>query len=67
MSSMSGRSIRLSKSGMEVCDLVTELYDEQLAALMETGLLGDEDLKLMRNSLRNLERFWADQIGFSAM
>lgn len=59
--------IRLSDKGREVSELISLLYDEQLVALMDSGLLGEEEIKRMRNSLRNLERFWAEQVGFSVI
>lgn len=57
--------IKLSEKGMEVCQLISQLYDEQLAALVDSQLMSDDEIKGMRNSLRNLERFWAEQISFS--
>ncbi len=57
--------IRLSDKGSEVSTLISALYDEQLGALVKSDLLDEEGIKDMRNSLRNLERFWADQIGYS--
>lgn len=58
--------IRLSAKGMEVSELISALYDEQLATLISSSLMDEDEIKRMRNALRNLERFWSDQVGFAA-
>lgn len=56
--------IRLSDKGKEICQIVDELYDGQVAALTGDTLLGDDGLRAMNETLRALERFWSDQIQF---
>lgn len=62
------RSVRISLTpmGIEVCELVDSLYDEQLTELLADGLLSPQEMKALRRSLRNLERFWTDRIHFGS-
>jgi len=59
--------VRLSAKGREVSDLLAGLYDEQLAEIMEGRHLDDAGLSHLREGLRNLERYWAEQVNFSAL
>jgi len=56
--------IRLSDKGKEICQIVDELYEGQIAAVTGDATLGDDGLRAMNETLRALERFWSDQIQF---
>ncbi|MFC7050365.1 MarR family winged helix-turn-helix transcriptional regulator [Emcibacter nanhaiensis] len=56
--------IWLSDKGKAVCNLVGELFDENLDMIKERNLFEDEDVTELRNSLRNLESFWSDILRF---
>jgi len=56
--------IRLSVKGQELHVFMENLYHKHVQALGE-GVLETEALAGINNSLRTLERFWADQLRFS--
>lgn len=58
--------IWLSDKGKEVCDLVGNLFDENLKVVKEKNVFEDEDVSELRNSLRKLESFWTDQLRFQS-
>jgi DNA-binding MarR family transcriptional regulator len=59
-----GRSVRVSLTdkGHDVCDVVNELYERQLASLETVGSVHNDDLKSLNKALMRLERFWSHQI-----
>lgn len=59
--------VRLSEKGRDVSALVAGLYDEQLTEILDGDHLDAESLRHLRNGLRNLERYWAEQVNFSAL
>lgn len=59
--------VRLSEKGREVNALLSALYDEQLVEILDGNHMDDESLRHLRNALRNLERYWAEQVNFSAL
>jgi DNA-binding MarR family transcriptional regulator len=60
------RSVRVSLTdqGLEICRVVSELYERQLNSLEHVGGVSVDDLDSLNTSLFRLERFWADQIRF---
>ncbi len=58
--------IWLSDSGKEVCNLVGDLFGENLQVVKEKNIFGDEDVSDFRNALRKLESFWTDQLRFQS-
>ncbi|MAU41689.1 MAG: MarR family transcriptional regulator [Kordiimonas sp.] len=59
--------IRLSDKGREVCQLVQGLFDDHLAHITSGGHLESEEIAELQSGLKNLERFWSEQIGFSTL
>lgn len=61
------RSVRvaLTEKGRLICEMIDNLYDEQLQEIMGDDLLGLEDMRVLRKNLRNLERYWSDQLRFT--
>jgi DNA-binding MarR family transcriptional regulator len=61
------RSVRvaLTEKGHSIRGMIDQLYDEQLAEILGDELLQLEDLKILRKNLRNLERYWSDQLRFT--
>ena len=57
--------VSLTEQGMQVRALVDELYEEHLAEILGDELIDPEDLRQLRRNLRNLERFWSDQLRFA--
>ncbi|MFZ5609301.1 MAG: MarR family winged helix-turn-helix transcriptional regulator [Pseudomonadota bacterium] len=60
------RSVRISltEKGIEVCELVDKLYDEHLNAMLDEDVIGIEALQSMRGVLRDIERFWSEQLRY---
>ncbi len=58
--------IWLSDNGKTVCDLVGNLFDENLDIVKGKNVFGDDDISELRNSLRKLEGFWTEQLRFQA-
>lgn len=61
------RSVRvaLTEKGRMISEMIDSLYDEQLEEIMGDELLGLEDMRDLRKNLRNLERYWSDQLRFT--
>nr|WP_319389458.1 MarR family winged helix-turn-helix transcriptional regulator [uncultured Cohaesibacter sp.] len=58
------RSVRISLSdkGVEVRQIVSELYERHIATIEQVGGIANEDFMVLNKSLQRLERFWTDQI-----
>lgn len=56
--------VALTGKGREIALLVDGLYAAQLQEILGDEVLSSDDLKDMRKHLRNLERYWADQLQF---
>lgn len=59
--------IRLSDKGLDVKALVAELLDEQLTDILGGGHMNPDEVKSLREALRSLERYWSEQINYSAL
>lgn len=61
------RSVRISltEPGLAICELVDELYDEHLEGMLKRDVFELESLRSTRNSLRDVERFWTDQLRYT--
>jgi DNA-binding MarR family transcriptional regulator len=59
--------IWLSEKGAKVCQLVSDLFDENLDVVKEKSLFSDNDVTSLRDNLRNLESFWTDQLRFGGV
>jgi DNA-binding MarR family transcriptional regulator len=60
------RSVRISltEKGIEVCELVDGLYDEHLKDMLHQDVMDLNVLQEMRRSLREIERYWSDQLRY---
>jgi DNA-binding MarR family transcriptional regulator len=56
--------VRLTDKGLEVCRVVSDLYQRQLKSLQQVGGIDANDLEALNRSLIRLERFWSDQIRY---
>ncbi|RMB08894.1 MarR family winged helix-turn-helix transcriptional regulator [Eilatimonas milleporae] len=56
--------IGLTDKGHEVRNMIDGLYEKHLDELLADELMSDDDLKVLRRNLRNLERFWSDKLHF---
>ncbi len=56
--------IKLTIKGQEVRETLDELFSRQIAQIEQVGDLSLGEMSIFVNSLRKLERFWADQIRF---
>jgi DNA-binding MarR family transcriptional regulator len=56
--------VRLTDKGLEVCRVVSALYQRQLKSLQQVGGIEANDLEALNRSLIRLERFWSDQIRY---
>ena len=56
--------IALTDKGRTIAKIVNVLYDEQLAEVLEDEIFNLDEFRHMRRNLRNLERFWSDQLRF---
>jgi DNA-binding MarR family transcriptional regulator len=55
--------VRVSEKGLELCNRVSELHDRHID-LLNGGPVTAEGLRSMIETLRQLERFWADSLAF---
>ncbi|MBT5073962.1 MAG: MarR family transcriptional regulator [Kordiimonadaceae bacterium] len=57
--------IWLSDNGKSVCNMVGELFDENLDMVKDQNLFTDQGVTELRDRLRSLESFWTDMLRFS--
>ncbi|MGD8327070.1 MAG: winged helix DNA-binding protein [Sphingomonadales bacterium] len=60
------RSVRISltEKGLEVSELVDALYDEHLSDMLNGEVFDLDHLQVMRHALRDVERYWSDQLRY---
>ncbi|GAB4145930.1 MAG: MarR family transcriptional regulator [Sphingomonadales bacterium] len=60
------RSVRISltERGLQICELVDGLYDEHLEGMLKENVFNVDQLKEMRHGLREIERFWSEQLRY---
>jgi len=56
--------VRVSKKGLDVCDLIAELHERHTTQLADSPLA--EELKSVNASLVALERFWTEDLRYGA-
>jgi DNA-binding MarR family transcriptional regulator len=56
--------VKLSEKGLVLHKFMEDLYHKHVVSLNE-GVIENDDLAGINQSLRTLERFWADQLRFS--
>lgn len=63
-SRMDRRSVRikLTPKGIEIKDVVTDLYAKHVKTIEAVGGIGEGDFQDLNRALLRLERFWTDQI-----
>ena len=60
------RSVRvaLTPLGREISNLIDRIYNDQLKEILDDDLFGDGDFHALKKNLKNLERYWADQLRY---
>lgn len=60
------RSVRvaLTAQGREIEQLIDRIYNEQLKEIIDDDLFSGEDFRALKKNLKNLERYWADQLRY---
>jgi DNA-binding MarR family transcriptional regulator len=60
------RSVRVSltKSGVEVADVVADLYNRHIGSIEQVGGINAEEFRQMNRALQRLDRFWNDTIAY---
>lgn len=56
--------VKLSQKGLAIHNLIAELFDQHLEMINAEQRLSADDLKSLFGKLRNLEKFWDEQIGY---
>ncbi len=54
--------VSLTKSGLEVAEIVAELYDRHIGSIDKVGGLDEGEFQKLNKSLQRLDRFWNDSI-----
>ncbi len=54
--------VSLTEKGMEIAQIVGELYDRHIGSIDKVGGLDEQEFTKMNKSLQRLDRFWNDQI-----
>ncbi|WP_415893490.1 MarR family winged helix-turn-helix transcriptional regulator [Neptuniibacter sp. PT8_73] len=54
--------IKLSQKGLAIHNLIAELFDQQLEEISAERLMEESDMSTLRSNLRQLERFWDQQM-----
>jgi DNA-binding MarR family transcriptional regulator len=54
--------IRLTEKGVQVRDIVDELYQKHIRTVEQVGGINASEFETLNKSLHRLERFWTDQI-----
>lgn len=56
--------IKLTEKGVEVVNIITDLWNRHVESFSDDGPLSASDLQSMERSMRTLERFWAERIRY---
>ena len=56
--------VRLTEKGRSIRDIVAELFARHADGLQSKGVLGSEGIEDITSSLRQVERYWIDQIRY---
>jgi DNA-binding MarR family transcriptional regulator len=56
--------VSLTEKGLEIRQVVTNLFDRHLESIEAVGNVTGEDFEDLNTSLRRLERFWLDQVRY---
>ncbi|TFF18341.1 MarR family transcriptional regulator [Jiella endophytica] len=54
--------VSLTETGMEVAQVVADLYDRHIGSIDKVGGLDEQEFTKMNKALQRLDRFWNDQI-----
>lgn len=60
------RSVRVSLTaqGREIEQLIDRIYNDQLKEILGDDLFSEDDFHALKKNLKNLERYWADQLRY---
>lgn len=56
--------VRLTEKGRHIRDVVSDLFSRHADGLEDKGVLGDDGIANITNSLKRVERYWTDQIRY---
>lgn len=56
--------VKLTERGREIRNIVAELFERHADGLKDKGVLGQEGLADITDSLKRVERYWTDQIRY---
>lgn len=56
--------VRLTQTGRDIRDVVSELFARHAQGLQAKGVLGQEGIEEITSSLKRVERYWTDQIRY---
>ena len=56
--------VRLTDKGAEVRDMVETLFERHAEGLIGRAVIDDDGIDTINNSLRQMERYWTDQIRY---
>jgi len=64
--SVDRRAVRISltEKGRDMRTVVSELWARHIDRILEDKLLGEDDLPVLGDLMKRLERFWSDQIRY---
>lgn len=57
--------VRLSKKGIELCNMISAMFDRHEEQILTSEITGDR-LSDLNKTLKMLERFWAQQTNFGS-
>ncbi|HIF10757.1 MAG TPA: MarR family transcriptional regulator, partial [Sneathiellales bacterium] len=55
--------VKVSEKGLNLCDQIETLHQRHITS-MSQGIMTQQDLELLNQSLHTLERFWADNLAY---
>ena len=56
--------VALTAKGREIEQLIDRIYNDQLKEILDDDLFGVDDFHALKKNLKNLERYWADQLRY---
>ena len=56
--------VKLTEKGRGICQTVSELFERHAKGIIDRRVLGNQRLEDINNSLRQMERYWTDQIRY---
>lgn len=56
--------VKLTEKGRGICNTVSDLFERHAQGIIDRNILGDKRLEDINKSLRQMERYWTDQIRY---